>query len=61
VRYTFTVTFESDTMPCKTHRGTIDAPGVPTALTRALKAAKQAFPGARWRSMVVVLEKAEDS
>ena len=53
VRYA--VTFEFETQPPLTHRGTVTASTMPTCFARAAKAAVKAHPGRAWSSMVCVL------
>ena len=57
-RITFraTVSLESDTQPVQTHRMEIQAATAQKAASRAVQAARKAFPGSRPRSIVVVLE-----
>ena len=57
MQWTAAVSFESDTQPVKTWRGVIQAVGVQTAISRAVKAAKLEFPRAAYRSVVAVVEK----
>lgn len=57
MRYRASVSFEHDTQPVRTYRGEIAAPGLPTATSRALRTARGLYPGLRWRSVVIVLEK----
>ena len=61
MRYRASFSFESDTQPVRTYRGEIDAPGLPTAASQTIREAKKAYPGARWRSIVLVLEKLDES
>lgn len=51
------VSFEYDLSPVQTHRTAIEAPNAGAALRRAFDATRREFPGSRWRSLVVVLEK----
>jgi hypothetical protein len=57
VTATFAVTFEFETTPPLTTRGTVSASQMPTCLARAARQAMQAHPGQSWRSLVVVLER----
>jgi len=59
--YRVVVSFESETAPVDTYRGEIVAAGASTAARRALTTALAQRPNPRqhWRSLVVVLEKAE--
>ena len=55
--WNYSVSFESETNPVKTFKGSVDG-AFPTASRRAaMDAKKQAGKGLRFRSMVVVLEK----
>ena len=51
----YAVTFEFETQPPMTHRGTVTASSMPTCFARAAKAAVKAHPGRTWSSMVCVL------
>jgi hypothetical protein len=53
VRYA--VTFEFDTQPPITHRGTVAASTMPTCFARAARDAVRAHPGLKWSSMACVL------
>lgn len=53
VRYA--VTFEFETQPPLTHRGTVVASTMPTCFARAAREAVKAYPGRNWTSMVCVL------
>jgi hypothetical protein len=55
VRVRYQVTFEFETSPPKTHRGTVAASSMPTCFARAAREAAKAHPGLRWTSMVCVL------
>lgn len=55
--YLAAVTFESNVAPPKTWRGEVEASGPNTAASRAVREAKKAFPGVRWASMSILLEK----
>jgi hypothetical protein len=57
MEWTASVSLESDTQPVKTHRTQISALRPQTAASRAIREAQQAFKGAHYRSLVVVLEK----
>jgi hypothetical protein len=57
--WTFAVTFESDTQPPETIRGTVEAGSFGPAASRAAKAAKRQHHGRRFRSVVILLERAE--
>jgi hypothetical protein len=59
MRFRASVSFESDTQPVRTYRGEISAGSCDRASSLAVKAARRACPNARWRSLVVVLEKLE--
>lgn len=58
--YKYSVTFENDLLPCRTAIGTLIASGPATAANRAVKLAKKEFKGARFSSLVVVLEKIDN-
>ncbi len=53
VRYA--VTFEFDSLPPITHRGTVSGSKATTCFVRAVGDAIQAHPGLHWGSMVCVL------
>ena len=53
VRYA--VTFEFETQPQVTHRGTVVASQMPTCFARAAREAVKAHPGLKWSSMICVL------
>lgn len=58
MKWTFSVTFEHDTVPIKTYSGTVEG-GVGAAARRAVDKAKKMVDGKLYyRSVVVVLEKA---
>ena len=57
---TFAVTFEFETTPPLTTRGTVSASQMPTCVARAARKAMQEHPGQSWRSLVVVLERVSD-
>ena len=59
MRYRVAVSFEHDTLPVKDYRGEIDVPNPRLGVRRALEAASRAYPNARWRPVVVLLEKLE--
>jgi hypothetical protein len=55
----YAVTFEFDSRPPVTHRGTVAARGAHTCASRAIKTAQRAVRPVNWTSMVfVVLERA---
>lgn len=59
MRVKYAVTFEQWTTPPETVRGVVEA-GVATACARlAVRAAMDARPGQRWRSLVILLEREE--
>ena len=60
IKATFAVSLEHDTLPVRTNRGIVEAPSPATAARRALAETLKKFKGARWRSCVVVLEKAAE-
>ena len=55
------VSLETDTQPVRTWKGYIDAPNPRLGARRALEACQKANLGARWRSLVIVLEKTDES
>ena len=57
----YQVTFENESNPIRTLSGIVIATGAGTAANRAVKDAKKQAKGARWSSIVIVLEKVEDS
>ena len=60
--WAYYVTFESDTQPCESVRGTVQAGALPTAATRAMKAAKKQKPSKnRARSVVLLLQPAAEA
>src|SRR4030095_10994552 len=50
-------TFETESGPPQTWSGVINASRLHSGARLAINAAKQAFPGSRWSSVVIVLEK----
>ena len=61
MRYKASISFEHDTLPVRTHRCEVEGLDGRPGARRAVEQAMQAFPGARWRSLVVVLEKLGES
>lgn len=59
-KFTASVSFESDRNPVLTAKVSITATSAGTAARRAIEEAYKQFPRARYRSLVVVLEKADD-
>jgi hypothetical protein len=57
MRFRYAVSFESDLQPVRTDRGELSVANASLGARRAVEAARRAFPGSRWRSLVVVLEK----
>jgi hypothetical protein len=57
--YTAAISFENWVTPPQTVRLTVSGSTHSAALRRALVAANKQMPGAHWRSLVVVLEKAD--
>jgi hypothetical protein len=53
----YIVTFEFDTQPPLTYRGTVSASGMPTCVARAARAAKLQAGRQAWRSVVVHIER----
>lgn len=58
-RFMASVTLESDTQAPRTHRAEISASSPQKAASLAVRAARKEFSGARWSSLVVVLQKVE--
>ena len=58
-RFLASVKLESDTQALRTHRAEISAASPQKAASLAIKQARGAFSGARWSSLVVVLQKVE--
>ena len=58
-RFLASVTLESDTQAPRTHRSEISAASPQKAASTAIRGARRAFSGARWSSLVVVLQKVE--
>ena len=52
---TYVVTFEFDTRPPLTHRGTVAASSAATCVSRAVKVAQRTLRPVNWRSVVCVL------
>jgi len=59
MRLNASVSLEYDLQPVQTVRGEIDVPNARLGARRAAELAFRTYPGARWRSMVIVLEKPE--
>ena len=55
MRIRYAVTFEFDTHPPITHRGTGAAATMPTCFARAAREAARAHPGVRWSSLTCAL------
>jgi hypothetical protein len=55
VQVRYSVTFEFDTQPPTTHRGTVAASQVGTCVARAVKEARKALRPRNWSSVVCVL------
>jgi hypothetical protein len=51
------VSLEPVTSPVKTWRGTIQGTSMSGSASKAVRAARKAFPGTRAKSIVIVLEK----
>jgi hypothetical protein len=56
ITYRTSVTFEYDLQPVQTYRGEIVVANARLGARRAMEQAQKAFPNAKPRSMVVVLE-----
>lgn len=57
----YAVTFEFETQPPVTHRGTVSGSRATTVVKRAVDEAVSAHPGLNWSSMVcVLLERVEE-
>ena len=54
------ISLESENGPVKDYQGEVNAGRAPAAARRALESALDAYPGARWSSVVVVLERVGD-
>ena len=61
MRVKATLTLESLTQAPRTCRMELDVPSPAKAASRVLRRAKQEFPGARWASLVIVLEKLDEA
>lgn len=59
MRWNASVSFESETMPPETIRLAVEAGTVATAAARAIREAKRQRPGRRFRSVALLLERAE--
>ncbi len=58
----FAVTFEFETQPPLTHRGTVSGSSAATVVKRALKEAMGVHKGVSWTSLnIVLLERLSDS
>lgn len=57
MKLNYSVSFENETTPVDTVRGTVVAGGPGTAANRAIKLAKKQAKTGRWKSIVVVLER----
>lgn len=54
------VDLESDTQPVKTYQGNLLAANPLQMARTALRTAFRTYPGARWRSVVILLEKTDE-
>jgi hypothetical protein len=57
--FTYSVSFEFDTRPAVTLKGTVDAGQPHVGASRAIKTAKKALRPINWRSVVCVLERTD--
>ncbi len=51
------LTFESKTQPPRTYRAEFTVPGALRAVSRLLREAKKHYPGTRWDSLSIILQK----
>lgn len=61
MKSTYSVTFEFETRPPQTHRGTVVASQVATCVARATREAQKALKPSHWSSMVCVLLDRQDT
>jgi len=62
VRYSYTISYESDTQPVETVRGELTASRLAIACSRAGGLARDSWPkGRRFRSVVTVVEALDDA
>jgi hypothetical protein len=61
MRFSASVTFESNTTAPKSHRCEIEAGSPQSAASRAIRLARREHKGVRWSSVVVVIEKIESA
>jgi hypothetical protein len=60
MRYRYSVSFESDTLPVETVRGNFEANGGPGSLRQGAREACKHWPrGRSFRSVVIVVERSE--
>ena len=59
MRWNAAISFESETLPPETIRLDVRAGNVVMAAARAVRLAKQQRPGRRFRSVAILLERAE--
>jgi hypothetical protein len=59
MRWNAAITWESDATPPQTVRVEVDAGNVATAAARAVRLAKRERPGRRFRSVAILLERAD--
>lgn len=57
MKFRASVSLESDWVEVRTYRGEIDVANPRLGARRAAEAAFKAYPKAKWRSIVIVLEK----
>lgn len=57
MRYKAALTFESDTQAPKTYRTEIGPGSASAVVSRLVRLAIKAIPGARWSSLCIILEK----
>jgi hypothetical protein len=59
MRFKGVLTFESNTQAPKVHRMDLEAGSASGAAPKLIRAARKAYPGARWESLCIILEKVE--
>ena len=60
MRWNCAMTWESETQPPETVRGSVEAGSVHTAAARAVRLGQRQRPGKRYASVVVLIERAGD-
>ena len=59
MRYKAVCTFESDTQAPKVYRTELGPGSASGVASKLIREAKKAYPGARWDSLCIILEKME--